>query len=291
LLFKPWPVGERVQAQGEVTHLDRGSTDNSPTFDLSTFDTSGRVRLWPGQRADPRFGWNYTQFQTSGDPSIPSDLVDTSVAFGVGVLDYSGWLGGITVGIGYAGQEPFTDGNAWYGMGDFLVGRDIDKTSSLGFVIDYDGNRTFMPDVPLPGVIYTKRLNETLLLGLGFPFSSVEYKVGKLTLSGRFYVPDDAEARIDYEFAKVFGVFGQFNSRREAFHDDAFPVTTDRLLYKSRRTELGFRWSPHNMIDLIVAGGYMFGQEFNQGFDSRNETRVAKPSDEPYVRIGFQFRL
>src|SRR4051794_25894279 len=65
LLFKPWPKEQQVQTQGDVAVANHGSTDNSPDFDLAFYDTSGRVRLLREERADPRFGWNYTQFHTS----------------------------------------------------------------------------------------------------------------------------------------------------------------------------------------------------------------------------------
>src|SRR5690349_14431479 len=151
LLLKQWPQGQRVQSEGDFTLLRSGSTERSDDFGISFYDTSGRVRLLSGARADPRMGWNYTQINTSGDPALPSNLVDTSVAFGMGVADWSGWLAGITVGVGYAGAGAFDDGNGWYGRADLAVGRDLGNGNAFGFVIDYDGNRSILPDVPLPG--------------------------------------------------------------------------------------------------------------------------------------------
>jgi hypothetical protein len=44
-------------------------------------------------------------------------------------------------------------------------------------------------------------------------------------------------------------------------------------------------------VSLLVAGGYAFGQEFSTGFDFRDTDKVAEPSDEPYVRMGFEARF
>lgn len=292
LLLKPWPTGQRVQAQGEFALLNSGSTRNSDDFQLSFYDTSGRVRLLPGQRADPRLGWNYTDLNTSGDSALPSHLIDTSVGFGIGVADWSGWLAGITLGIGYAGAGAFDDGNAWYGMGDFAVGHTIDKTSAIGFVLDYNGNRTFCPDVPLPGFLYTRKLYPQLILGLGFPFTSIEYHpTDQLTITGKLDIPDDFEANIDYEVIKSVGIFAGYTRRLLAFHWDQLDRGQDRVIYYGRRAELGVRWTPVDQASLIVAGGYAFSQEFNVGFDTRDQDRIAKPSDEPYVRAAFELRF
>src|SRR4051812_47409100 len=84
LLLKPWPKGERVQVEGQAMFLNEGSTRASDDFRLSIYDTSGRVRIFPDHRADPRLGWNYTDINTSGDPTLPSHLIDTSVELGTG---------------------------------------------------------------------------------------------------------------------------------------------------------------------------------------------------------------
>jgi len=51
------------------------------------------------------------------------------------------------------------------------------------------------------------------------------------------------------------------------------------------------RWTPQEWASLIVAGGYAFSQEFNVGWDLREPDRIAKPSDEPYVRVGLEVRF
>src|SRR3954453_14278214 len=295
LLFKPWATGQRIEGQAEATFLNDGHTKNANDFQLSYYNTNGRLRIWPEQRADPRFGYNITYLNAdTNDPALPSHMTDVSVAVGTGIADVSGWRAGITLGLGYAAVGAFDDGNGWYGKGDLELGHDIDETSSIGIVLDYDGNRTFAPDIPLPGFLYTKRLGTTLLLGLGFPFSSVEWKpkqVPNLTITAKWVIPDDADARVDYTVFKNFGVFASYGLRREAFHWDQIPSSHDRLLFQQRRAELGVRWTPQEWASLIVAGGYAFSQEFNVGWDFREPDRIAKPSDEPYVRVGLEVRF
>lgn len=288
LLIRPWPSGQTLQTQGEAAVLAEGSTKNSDDFNLAYYNFSGRYRLIREHRADPRLGWNVTKLHTSGDPNLPSTMIDTSVGISTGIAEWNGWLAGVSIGAGYAGAGAFDDGNAWYGIADLAFGRTIDNNSSIGIGIDYNGNRTFMPDVPLPGFAYTMRLDDKTAVQIGFPYTSIEYKFNEqLTLSVEFYVPDSVSAKLDYTIVKGLGVFGQFASRQEAFHWDNLPSSSDRILYDSRRAEVGLRWTPMEGVDLTVAGGYMFSQEFNVGFDVRDQDRIAKPSDEAYLRLGF----
>jgi len=44
-----------------------------------------------------------------------------SVALGTGVAKYQGWLVGVTLGVGYAGEAAFGVGTGWYGKADIVV--------------------------------------------------------------------------------------------------------------------------------------------------------------------------
>src|SRR6478672_1976814 len=69
LLFKPWPTGQRLEAEADATFLADGHTNNGDDFQLSYYSTAGRLRLWPEQKADPRFGYDITYIHTdTNDP-------------------------------------------------------------------------------------------------------------------------------------------------------------------------------------------------------------------------------
>ncbi|MBC8108327.1 MAG: hypothetical protein H7Z14_17205 [Anaerolineae bacterium] len=300
LLIKPWDNKEQlVEARADAIWLDDGKLREGGDFQLGFYETEGRARLLVGNRADPRFGYNVTYLDIDTDSgALPINLIDTSVAFGVGVLDYEGWQGGITFGLGYAAAGAFDDGNAYYGKADFVIGRKLDETSSIGFVIDYDGNRAAYPDVPLPGFAYTKQIDKTLSYTVGFPFSSVTWKPDpantfdhQLTLEARYQIPDAFDARIDYELVKEVGVYLAYSERYEAFKWDELTNSNDRLLFQQKRVEGGVIWRPIEQLTFTGAVGYAFSQEFNVGWDITDQDRVAKPSDEPYLRVGLEFRF
>jgi hypothetical protein len=274
---------------------------------LSEYDSSGRLRFFPRDenvRADPRFGYDFTYFDIdSADPRLPKKLTNESVAVGMGIADWSGWLAGITIGVGYAGAGAFQDGNGYYGRADLLVGHELNKNTELGIVLDYDGNRSFLPDVPLPGVELTKTIDPTLLLAVGFPLCSVTWTPDKshtfnqqLTIEGTFTIPDSLQGRIDYAlidsagWAGKVGLFLDYDDRTMPFHDNALSVGRHRLFFQQRRAEIGLNWSPKPLLNFILASGCAFDQQFRTGWDSNNYSRIAKPGDEIYVRTGIEFK-
>src|SRR6478672_4069079 len=115
---------ETAEARGDAMLFQDGHTSNGDDFGMSIYQTSGRIR----ERREnfiPRLGYNleYYDLDTT-DPGLPDQLLDTSVAFGVDISAIKGWQGGLTVGLGYAGDKPFAEGDAWYGKATLIFGKD-----------------------------------------------------------------------------------------------------------------------------------------------------------------------
>jgi hypothetical protein len=314
LLIKPWPRDQIIEADAQADFYSQTNTNNPSntgdgraTVTLSEDDSDGRLRFFPRDadvRADPRVGYNLTYLQlNTNDPHLPKQLTDDSFAFGTGIADVSGWEAGITVGAGYAGAGAFNDGNGLYGQFDLLVGHDLDKSSKIGIVLDYNGNRTFLPDVPLPGVEYTKTIDPTLLLAVGFPLCSVTWTPDKtrtlnrqLTINAEYEIPYSFEAAVDYRLIDSAGqdgrvaAFASFTNRLMAFHDNDEVVGRYRIFFEQNRAEIGLRWTPQRVVSLLVAGGIAFDQRFDYGWDSTNYGEVAKLGDSLYTRLVVEFR-
>jgi hypothetical protein len=295
LMLKPWEPDKFAEAQASGIFLNNGHTDNNDAdFQLSMYESYGRVRLFPGKEASPRFGYDFLKLDIdSNDAGLPDHLYDQSVSAGVFVWQHSGWVAGLTLGVGYAGNTPFGDGNAWYYLASIGLGKEIDKAheSVLAFVLDYDGNRTLYRDVPLPGIIYTYRLDPTIRLTLGAPVTGVLWTpTDKLTIDATYTLTDRFDASVTYDVTKQFAIFGRFDTRQEAFWLESIG-DKDRLFFQQRRVEAGVKISPIEQFSIVAAGGYAFGQEFSAGWDTFNSTRVADVSDELYFRVGVELQF
>jgi len=293
LLLKPnLSETEALEARGDAIFLQQSSTSNSGAdFRLSVVEWSGRFRE---QRENfiPRVGWDLTYLDVNTkDPSIPDKgLTDVSLAAGFELGTYSGWLTGLTVGVGYAGDTPFGEGDAWYGKATFVIGRELDPKTKLGFVLDYDGNRTYLPDIPLPGFAYIHEFDPHISYTLGVPLTSVTWKpYSPVSLEVTWTLLDRFDARLEYKLSPQWIAYGALEDRQEAFHIEGLPAH-DRLLFEQRRVELGVRWQPWEHTSLHIAGGYAWGGDFSSGWDLRDSDHLADFSDEPYFRVGFERR-
>ncbi len=295
LLIKPWSDTARTfEVGGDALVLDKGYSKKSDhDFTLSQYEVEGRFRIIPGEVISPRVGFDYKLFDLGGSvPELPKQLTDESIALGAGIYKEGGLILAVKGGIGYAGPDPFTDGNAFYGLFDFIIGYDIDENSQIGFVLDYNGNRSSYRDVPLPGFAYRFwQYNHQVLVALGFPYTSIEFHPTKqIKLEATYSIPDDLQLFGSYEIIPHCSVYGSLSRTINTFYLDTTQNVQDRLYFQQRRAELGVQYSPRPDFDFRLAVGYAWDQEFSIGFSSSNTDLLADISDEPYVRAGIVWK-
>jgi hypothetical protein len=279
-----------VVGQGDTGNPD---SDGSGTADvqMSILDIAGRIHEG-ATLYRPRVGYDYTLMRIdSDDPVLPDQLVDMAVGVGYALPDMGDYIGGIAIGLGYTGDGPFGDPQAFYGKAAISYGKKLDENREIGLVLDYDGNRTVMPDVPLPGFAYRQRIDNKLNLVAGLPVSSVEWRpYDELMFELVYTMTDRLDIRATHSLTRVLSLYGSFEQRREAFEMDELD-DHDRLLFEQRRAEAGIRLKATETTSLLVAGGYAFGQKFSIGYDFGSEDEVADLSDEPYLRLSFESRF
>jgi hypothetical protein len=174
-------------------------------------------------------------------------------------------------------------------MADLLVGHTLSNGDGLGFVLDYDGHRSFLPDVPLPGFLYSTHLsvfNPKIEADIGFPFSSLIWKPSdEFTLNATLTFPDSFQVEIDQALTKHLGVFAIYDATEDAYELRSLPPDR-RLIFQQQRVQAGVRWTPLPWASVTLAGGYGFDQRFDSGYDTQNLTRVAKIGSRPFLHIG-----
>ena len=303
LLIAPFPKEETVVAEASALVLESGHIAESEIdedFQLSIYSSTGRFRLIPGELKSPRIGYDFTYLDLDTRfAGLPRRLVDQSVAVGFPVAQVDDWIFGASVGVGYAGDGGYGDGDAWYGLASVAAFRQLSEKSAFVIVVDYDGNRTFLPDVPLPGFAYIRQVQDTLSMTVGLPISSLRWEpTERLTLEVGFLVPDNVRLDIGYELLPTVTLFGRVRQQTEGFYVDGLPENHDRILFEQRRAEAGVRFEPASKggpgpstVSIDLAVGYAWSGEFSEGFDSRETDEIADVSDEPYVRAGVELRF
>lgn len=295
LLVEPFPKEQLIDTRGAWTLHDGGHVKGSDeSARLSFYESTGRVRLFPGSLTSPRVGWQleFVDVDLGGDSGLlPDQLTDQSIGAAFPIAKAGDWVFGMALGVGYAGAFPFGEGNSWYGKATAIALRQYSDKDALLIVLDYNANRTLLPDIPLPGIAYTRRVSPTLFYVVGAPVSSITWKpIEKISLEAGWHPIEAFHAAAGYEFAPHWTAFGSFDYHASAFFLKELDEN-DRLLFQQRRAEVGVEWSPRDEFGFTAAVGYAWGREFSTGFDARKTDEVADLSDEPYLRFGFEVKF
>jgi len=295
MMLLPWEHEGNVDTIAQAFYTPTQADVTGSDVDLAIYDAIGRIRLHPESSYNPTIGFELVQYEIgSSDAALPDELTDVSVAFGgsFGEVDLGEALGewqvGYTLGIGYAGTTPFEDSDAYYGKADLFGIHVIDQDTRWLVGINYDGNRTFLPDVPLPVVTYFARLNEDITYAIGLPYSRVTWTpTDRWTIDLRSALFISFNGKVTYKLTDNIDLFAAYVQRSDAF--TASNGTNDRrFLFTQQRVELGVAAKLCSNAELIVAGGLAFGQEFDIGYDSRDPAGLRDLDDSGYVRAALQ---
>ena len=294
LLAKPWVDNQSV----EINDLNGNfyapghEEDENSRFTLNQVQSDGRVRfaaddLAGGQNAIyAGYSVNYLDLSSHG-PLLPDRLLDTSVAAGLPLAQFSGNVLAFSGGVGYAGDNPFAQRTGAYGKGDLLLVHNFNDTSRLGIGLDYDGNRVALPDVPIPGFGYQATYGTDLLYVVGVPYSSVRWRprqLPALTLSAQYSFPYELLGELRYKLIPHVELFARYRQDQDGFHVDDTPYDR-RLFFEQQKTEFGVDFTVADNFILSVGGGYAFDQRFYTGFDLSNTDIVTAVSDVPFARV------
>lgn len=299
LMLVPWAPETNIQLTGSAFAQDTESSQTGLDVDFAIFDAAGRFRLDPAATYDPTLGFDYTHLEIdSADGALPEHLADISIAFGGRFNDVDlgedlggEWQMGYTLGVGYAGTAPFADGDAWYAIGSVYGVLPFDQDSRLVVALEYDGNRVFLPDIPLPAITYFDRINEQLTYGVGVPFSNLTWTPNdKWTVRLTSLLLISASARATYQATDHLELFAAYESRSEAFQL-ANDNGSRRLIFDQQRLETGVNYKLTPELLLTAAVGYAFNQEFDRGYDIRETTSVRDLDDAAYLRVGVTLRF
>lgn len=302
LLLKPWESDSVAELNVGALFEPQTSLRNKGDIDarVSMYESSGRARISneAGDRWRMAFGYdmNYLQTdfrgQTSGQPvKLDGHLADQKFFFGARLGEWEQWTLDAGGGFGFSYQgtddgidsDHFVDAHGFYGVADIIASRKLDENSSIRLILDYDGNRAILPDVPLPSITYSLRIDETLNLSIGLPYSVLEWTPdSKWSVSIEYFLPTAANVTVAYEIIESVKLFAAYQNVLNAYNIND---NLGRRFFEQMRGELGLTWRACKACSLTIAGGWAFQQDLSLGWDARDLDRVAKLGDAPYGRV------
>ncbi len=298
LMLLPWKEGQKFELNIDTFFEAEGNTEvraagGGVDTALQRYELDARLKLGDmGAIKGVTVGavFDYMNIDST-DPLLAERLVDQRIAVGATLCQCEGWEVAAVLGVGYAGNNPFADAEALYGMGDIYGTYKLDEQSSLQVGINYNGNRSIFPDLPLPTVSYTRKVSDEFFYTIGLPISLIQWKpMEKLTLEMSYIPIYTIDATVSYQLTDAVTIFGAFKNRFSSYTIDQ-DLDNRRVFFRQRRLEAGVEWKASANFSVTAAGGFAFDQEFSRGFDGRDNDTFAELSDEPYLRaavkIGF----
>ncbi len=307
MLLKPWDWAGKQTADLEAEAMKSSTKDSNTGADISMGYThlQGRVHT---EGAPLMVGWqaDFLRLGTNDRPAVPDVMHDvgfslaTSLSPG-GPVEAFGhdWDLAVEAGIGHA-STSFGDSHGYYGTATLTANTELSETSSLKVGIAYNGNRSFLQDVPLPGFEYREF----------FPAASGDKKRPVFTYyfgvprAGLAWRPDDrwlvkvnatltapGSASVEYELERdrwfVFAGYNPYRLRAHQNGDDAHR----RLFFSNDTAEIGVRFANPRGMRMLVAVGYSMNQTLERGWDSRHLDTVREFNAAPTLRGEFSWEF
>ena len=287
-MAEPWDE-DVLQTHADAFIFPSGHLDYpAGSVQLSEVESQGRYRFSDDPGPGPAVGYSLNVLSLRGRQTLlPSQLADVSLGGALPLGSIRDWSIGVSGAVGYAGDRPFATSTAWYGRADIVASHEIKPGTRFLLLLEYDGNRGILPDVPLPGIAYSSKVNEQLEYTLGYPTTSITWRPFKgIGLEANWYVPDSAGASIEYSLGEHWSIFLAFDAQDSLYHSSNLHGNR-RIFFLEDRLEAGARWKLNDSINFVVAGGYAFARQFVRGFDEIDTNRISRLSDQPYLRLGF----
>ena len=286
LTLNPWNTTAMAQTWDHLLEENKGWIRNDGrSSHVFWYDSFGRIRLNPKAKYAPTLGYRvmYIDLGTH-DPLLPTQLTDQSLVLGMPVAHWRNWRLGVILGAGYAGNSPFGDTRAIYGIGHVQLAHTLNPHNQVYLTLDYYGHGALLPDVPLPGFGWRHHTHSLSFL-VGFPTDNLKWRPApRWLLNVSYEVPIDGTATLRYRLTKGLYAFGDFQNYLEGYQINTYPDNT-RLFMEFCRVEGGLRLIHEPWIDVSLAVGYAFNQEFMRGFDIRSLAPVAQMANQPYVAV------
>lgn len=165
---------------------------------------------------------------------------------------------------------------------------DLGRRHSLAAGANYQSNRSFLPDVPLPVVSWTYR-RDSLLVVAGVPFASVRWTpVERLTLAARAAPGLSGSASAEWRLSPRASMALEAAAEHEAYllrgRDDP-----DERLELSRRTVAGriaFRGVAGG--ELALRAGWASGMRYDTGEPMGDRDRRERLEDAPVAGVSWR---
>ena len=205
----------------------------------------------------------------------------------------NGWTSGIGFLAGSASNELFQSGYEITVHADAYVKIPVKEKAAWFFYVDYNNNRDYLRNWPIPGAGYWCNLSENLDILIGLPAAYIDIKPTKNTDLSLLYIAiTNIHAKASYDIVKSLELYAAFDWNNQIFARADREMHKDRLCYYEKALTAGLHWQFMKYAGVTVAGGYAFDRYFYEAkrYAARGDNRI-NFDDGPFIQahVGIPF--
>ena len=205
----------------------------------------------------------------------------------------NGWIGGLSASVGSASDRPFDTMDETTLQATLFTRIPSGERNALLFLLNYNNNREFLRNVPLPGFGYWYAPNPIWHALIGLPFVFLEIKPAADLTFNVFYLPiRNMHAGVTYRLLAPLKLHTSFDWQSERYFRADRIDEAKRLFYNEKKLTVGGQWQVGQGVTFDLSGGYAFDRMYFEGesYSDRDFNRIAI-ANGPFisVRAGLSF--
>ncbi len=208
---------------------------------------------------------------------FPQDLYDLQFGFDYNQEFDNGWTFGSILSTGSASDKLFdTSDEFMVKYTGYLTVPSLQQNRWI-FLLNYSNNRSFLNNIPIPGMGYLWNYSEDYQFLLGFPFLGLRANPVERVKFTFSYIPvRNIVTELSYQVCDPVELFTNFTMREQHYLLSGRRDDDDRLFFYEKRASAGFRYAVCEYFAMELSGGFAFDRYFFEGedFDDRHKNRV-----------------
>jgi hypothetical protein len=204
----------------------------------------------------------------------------------------NGWIGGGTLSLGSASDQPFASEDELTVRALGFVRVPQGARNAWFFMVIYTNVDDTFGGWPVPGIAYMYSPSDEFTAVIGLPFTTVQWRpVDPLSLEATYIAWREVRLRATYRVFAPLRVWAGFDWDHDLYLRADRRDKDERLYYYEKRLTAGARFDLRH-VGVEAVGGYAFDRFFFEGeeYDDRRHNRIDMHPG-PFVSLRLSVRF
>lgn len=210
--------------------------------------------------------WKWSQLNLEHDENLPNGgalpghFYNSEIGVGYRHIENPNHFWGLTSSVGSAGDQIFHSRTKTVWNVTAFYSTTEDPSSRWVWLLNDSNNRTFLNEIPIPGVAYIYRPSADFMGVFGFPFAFIRWKWDELWSSQFVLGPYVYKAEISRSIAGPAQVYVSLDRSVQSYYREDRLEEEDRVFYTESRLLIGAKSPVNKVFYAEIFGGVAFNR-------------------------------